>query len=113
LKGKIDGVAIRVPVANVSICELTAETEKKVDEKILNEAYKKAAEKELKGVMAYTEDPVVSIDFNRTDFSCIIDAGLTKVIEGTNVKVCGWYDNEYGYASRMVDVANFICEKGF
>jgi glyceraldehyde 3-phosphate dehydrogenase len=112
LKGKIDGVAIRVPTANVSLCELTVETEKKIDEKTLNAAYKKAAEGDLKGILVYTEEPVVSIDFNGTDSSCVIDAELTKVMEGTNVKVCGWYDNECGYASRMVDVSNMICEHG-
>ncbi len=113
LKGKIDGIAIRVPTPNVSLCELTAETEKAIDEKTLNAAYRKAAEEDLKGILVYTEDPVVSVDFNGTEYSCIIDAGLTKVMEGTNVKVFGWYDNEYGYACRMVDVANMICEHGW
>lgn len=112
LKGKIDGVAIRVPTSNVSICELTAETKKRIDEKTLNEAYKKAAEGELKGILAYSDAPVVSIDFNGTDYSSIIDSALTKVMEGNNVKVFGWYDNEYAYASRMVDVAGMICNKG-
>jgi len=113
LKGKIDGIAIRVPTSNVSICELTAETKKKTDTAALNAALKKAAEGELKGILAYTEEPVVSIDFNGTDFSCIVDAELTKVLEGTSAKICGWYDNEVGYASRMVDVAELICRKGF
>jgi glyceraldehyde 3-phosphate dehydrogenase len=113
LKGKIDGIAIRVPISNVSICELTAETKKKTDTAALNAALKKAAEGELKGILAYTEEPVVSIDFNGSDVSCIVDAELTKVLEGTSAKICGWYDNEYGYASRMVDVAELICRKGF
>jgi len=113
LKGKIDGVAIRVPTSNVSICELTVETKKKTDAATLNEVYRKAAAGELKGIMNYTEEPVVSIDFNGTDLSCTIDGQLTNVMEGNNVKVFGWYDNEYGYSCRMVDVANMICEKGF
>jgi glyceraldehyde 3-phosphate dehydrogenase len=113
LEGKIDGMAIRVPTSNVSIIELTAETKKKTDAATLNEAYRKAAGGALKGIMNYTEEPVVSIDFNGTEISCTMDGPLTKVMEGNNAKVFGWYDNEYGYSCRMVDVANMICEKGF
>ena len=113
LEGKIDGMAIRVPTSNVSICELTIQPGKNTDAETLNAAFKKAAEGDLKGVLDYTEAPLVSIDFNGTDVSCTVDSDLTKVIEGNNVKVFGWYDNEYGYASRLADVAGLICEKGF
>jgi glyceraldehyde 3-phosphate dehydrogenase len=108
LKGKLDGMAIRVPTPNVSVVDLVAETEKDVTIEQLNAALKKASENELKGIMAYTEEPLVSIDFNGNKTSSIVDALSTKVIEKNLVKVLAWYDNETGYSQRVVDLAAYI-----
>ncbi|HSN71926.1 MAG TPA: type I glyceraldehyde-3-phosphate dehydrogenase [Steroidobacteraceae bacterium] len=103
LKGKFDGFAVRVPTINVSLVDLsfTAKRATSVDE--INEAMKKAAGGPLKGVLAYTDAPLVSIDFNHDPASSTYDATMTKVIEGTLVKVCAWYDNEWGFSNRMLD----------
>jgi len=107
LKGKLHGIAIRVPTSNVSLVDLVAELGKEVSEAEVNNALKKASEGELKGILAYTEEELVSIDFNHTTLSGTVDAKNTFVIDKTLVKVCGWYDNEWGYSSRLVD----LCKK--
>jgi len=108
LKGKLDGLAIRVPTPNVSIVDLVVEVEKETGVDSVNAALKKASQGELKGILGYTEEPLVSIDFNGNTLSSIVDAATTAVIEGRMVKVLAWYDNEMGYSARMVDLAKFI-----
>jgi len=108
LKGKLDGLAIRVPTPNVSIVDLVVEVEKETGVDSVNAALKKASQGELKGILGYTEEPLVSIDFNGNTLSSIVDASTTAVIEGRMVKVLAWYDNEMGYSARMVDLAKFI-----
>lgn len=105
LAGRLDGYAMRVPTINVSTVDLTfvAERETSVDE--INRILKAASEGELKGVLAYNDEPLVSVDFNHDPASSTYDAGLTKVMEGTLVKVCAWYDNEWGFSNRMLDTA--------
>jgi glyceraldehyde 3-phosphate dehydrogenase len=103
LAGKLDGYAMRVPTINVSTVDLTfvAERDTSVDE--INSILKEASEGYLKGVLAYNDEPLVSIDFNHDPASSTYDAGLTKVMEGNLVKVCAWYDNEWGFSNRMLD----------
>ncbi len=105
LAGRLDGYAMRVPTINVSVVDLSfvAERETSVDE--INSVMKAAADGELKGILAYNDEPLVSIDFNHDPASSTYDAGLTKVMEGTLVKVCSWYDNEWGFSNRMLDTA--------
>jgi glyceraldehyde 3-phosphate dehydrogenase len=107
LKGKLDGYALRVPVPTGSATDLTVELAKEVSVVQINAALKKASEGSLKGYLTYTEDPIVSADIVTDPSSCIVDAGLTKVI-GTTAKVVGWYDNEWGYSNRLVDLIQFI-----
>ena len=104
LKGKLDGFALRVPVPDGSVVDLTAQLSRTVTVEEVNAALKKAAEGKLKGILVYTEDPLVSTDIIGTSASCIVDAGLTMVQEGNLVKVVGWYDNEWGYSNRVVDL---------
>lgn len=111
LKGKLDGLAMRVPTPNVSLVDLIAQVSKEVTEKDINEALKKASEEELKGILGYTEEPLVSIDFNGSSYSSIVDSLLTKVIEGKLVKVISWYDNEYGYSCRVRDLILYLINK--
>jgi glyceraldehyde 3-phosphate dehydrogenase len=108
LAGKIDGLSIRVPTANVSIVELTLTASRATTAEELNSALKEAANGALKGVLAYTEEQLVSIDFLGNPNSSIVDARLTQVVNGTNVKVFSWYDNEWGYSNRMVDLATLL-----
>ncbi|MGE5700055.1 MAG: type I glyceraldehyde-3-phosphate dehydrogenase [Deltaproteobacteria bacterium] len=108
LKGKLDGMAIRVPTSNVSVVDLTVEMSKAATAEEVNAAMKKAAEGPLKGILQYVDEPLVSVDFNHTSFSSEFDALSTKVIEGKMVKVLAWYDNEWGYSCRMVDLAKFV-----
>jgi glyceraldehyde 3-phosphate dehydrogenase len=103
LKGKIDGFAIRVPTINVSIVDLSFNAARKTTVEEINAAVKKAANGELKGILAYNDAPLVSVDFNHDPASSTYDATLTKVIQGTMVKVCAWYDNEWGFSNRMLD----------
>jgi glyceraldehyde 3-phosphate dehydrogenase len=110
LVGKLDGYALRVPVPTGSITDLTIETSAQVTVEQVNAAYKAAAEGPLKGILKYTEDPIVSSDIQGDPHSCIFDAGLTKVI-GTQVKVGGWYDNEWGYSNRLVDLTEYVAER--
>jgi glyceraldehyde 3-phosphate dehydrogenase len=107
LKGKLDGYALRVPVPTGSITDLTVELAKEVTADQVNAAMKKAAEGPLKGIMAYTEDPIVSSDIVTDPHSSIFDAGLTKAI-GSTVKVASWYDNEWGYSNRLVDLIGLV-----
>jgi len=108
LKGKLHGTAVRVPTPNVSLVDLTVELEKTADAATINAAFKAAANGKLKGVLAYSEDPTVSIDYNGNPHSSIFDATNTFVIDGNFAKVFAWYDNEWGFANRMVDVAKYL-----
>ncbi|HHZ20359.1 MAG TPA: type I glyceraldehyde-3-phosphate dehydrogenase [Firmicutes bacterium] len=112
LKGKLNGFAMRVPTPNVSVVDLVCEVEKPVTKEEVNAVLKAAAEGPLKGILAYTEEPLVSKDFNGNSNSSIIDALSTMVIEETMVKVVSWYDNEWGYSCRVGDLASYIAKKG-
>jgi glyceraldehyde 3-phosphate dehydrogenase len=112
LKGKLDGYAMRVPTPNVSVVDFTCETAKDVTAAEVNAALKAAAEGPLKGILAYTTDPVVSSDMMRNPNSSIVDADLTKVLGGNMLKVVAWYDNEWGYSMRVVDLVGFLAKKG-
>ena len=103
LKGKIDGFAIRVPTINVSLVDLSFTAARKTSAQEIHDAVKAAANGSLKGILAYNEQPLVSVDFNHDPASSTYDATLTKVMEGTLVKVCSWYDNEWGFSNRMLD----------
>ncbi|MGA2672677.1 MAG: type I glyceraldehyde-3-phosphate dehydrogenase [Terracidiphilus sp.] len=109
--GKLDGFAIRVPTPNVSIVDLTFIAEKPITAEALNAAFKKASEGELKGILGYDENQLVSSDFKGDKRSSILDAPLTKVV-GNSVKVLSWYDNEWGYSNRVVDLIGFLVKKG-
>jgi glyceraldehyde 3-phosphate dehydrogenase len=111
LKGKLNGMAIRVPTPNVSLVDLVVELEKEATAEEINQSFKEASEGELKGILAYTEEPLVSIDFNGTFFSAIVDGLSTMVIEKRMAKVLAWYDNEIGYARRIVDLLQYMKEK--
>jgi glyceraldehyde 3-phosphate dehydrogenase len=108
LKGKIDGMAIRVPTPNVSLVDLTVEVERSTSVEEVNRALQQAAAGPLKGILAYSDEPLVSIDFNESSYSAVADATITGVIDGTLVKVLAWYDNEYGYGARVADLALFL-----
>lgn len=108
LKGKLDGYAMRVPTPNVSVVDFVCVTEKNTTTADVNAALKAAAEGPLKGILAYTEDEVVSTDMQGNPNSSIIDAGMTKVLDGNLVKVVSWYDNEWGYSNRVVDLIPFL-----
>jgi len=103
LKGKIDGFAIRVPTINVSLVDLSFTAARKTSAQEIHDAVKAAANGSLKGILAYNDQPLVSVDFNHDPASSTYDATLTKVMEGTLVKVCSWYDNEWGFSNRMLD----------
>lgn len=105
LAGKLDGFAMRVPTINVSTVDLTFVAERATSIEEINSILKAASEGELKGVLDYNDEPLVSIDFNHNPASSTYDAGLTKIIDGTLVKVCAWYDNEWGFSNRMLDTA--------
>ncbi|AGY57464.1 type I glyceraldehyde-3-phosphate dehydrogenase [Gloeobacter kilaueensis] len=111
LKGKLDGLAFRVPTPNVSVVDLVVEVEKSTLVEQVNHVLKEAAENELKGVLAVSEIPLVSIDYRSTDVSSIVDAALTMVLKDNLVKVIAWYDNEWGYSQRVVDLAELVGEK--
>ncbi len=112
LKGKIDGLSIRVPTPNVSVVDFTAIVNKATTKEEVNAAFKTASETTLKGVLGYELAPLVSHDYNGDVRSSIIDASLTMVIDGTFVKIISWYDNESGFSNRMLDVTEFLAEKG-
>jgi glyceraldehyde 3-phosphate dehydrogenase len=113
LKGKLDGVALRVPTPNVSLVDLVVEVARPVTVNEVNGALKEASEGRLKGIMAFCEEELVSVDFTSSPFSSIVDAPLTNVIAGNLVKVFSWYDNESGYACRMRDLALYMAKKTF
>jgi glyceraldehyde 3-phosphate dehydrogenase len=108
LKGKLDGFAMRVPVSTVSVVDLVVETEKPVTAEAVNAELKKAAEGELKGILAFEEAPLVSCDFKGNNHSSIVDASLTKVLGDNMLKVVSWYDNEWGYSMRVVDLIRYM-----
>lgn len=108
LEGKMHGIAIRVPTSNVSLVDLVAKVSRKTNKEEVNSCMKRAAEGDLKGILAYCEEELVSIDFNRNPHSSILDAPSTMVLDGDMVKVLAWYDNEWGFAHRMKDVTLFI-----
>lgn len=112
LKGKLNGFAVRVPTANVSMVDLVAELKQEVTAEEINAVLKEAAEGQLKGILGYTELPLVSVDFNGCQNSSTVDALSTMVIEGSLVKVVAWYDNEWGYSNRVVDLVKYIAAKG-
>jgi len=112
LKGKLDGFSIRVPSPNVSVVDLTVLLKKKATAEEINAEIKKAAEGKMKGILGYTDEPLVSIDFNHCPLSSIFDSKITKVIDGNFVKVLAWYDNEWGYSNRVVDLIEFMMKKG-
>ncbi|MCW5982643.1 MAG: type I glyceraldehyde-3-phosphate dehydrogenase [Bryobacteraceae bacterium] len=112
LKGKLDGYAVRVPTPNVSVVDLVVELEKPASAADVNGALKEAAEGPLKGILAYTEDPVVSSDMMRNPNSSIVDGSLTKVMGNNLLKVVSWYDNEWGYSCRVVDLVTYLADKG-
>ncbi|ABB14777.1 ArsJ-associated glyceraldehyde-3-phosphate dehydrogenase [Carboxydothermus hydrogenoformans] len=112
LKGKLNGFAMRVPTPNVSVVDLVVELEKPATKEEINAALKEAAEGELKGILGYTELPLVSVDFNGNPLSSIVDGLSTMVIEDNMAKVIAWYDNEWGYSNRLVDLATYIAKKG-
>jgi glyceraldehyde 3-phosphate dehydrogenase len=104
LNGKLDGFAIRVPTINVSLVDLAFVAKRATTVEEVNNAVKQASESDLKGILEYNKDPLVSVDFNHNPASSVFDSTLTKVSEGTLVKVCSWYDNEWGFSNRMLDV---------
>ena len=112
LKGKLDGYAMRVPTPNVSVVDLVAVLDKPTTTEEVNAALKSAAQNGLKGILGYTEDPVVSSDMMHNSNSSIVDAGMTKVLDGNLAKVVSWYDNEWGYSCRVVDLIAFLAKKG-
>ncbi len=112
LKGKLNGFAMRVPTPNVSVVDLVVELEKAASAEEINAALKAAAENKLKGILQYCEEPLVSKDFNGNSHSSIVDALSTMVIEGNMAKVVAWYDNEWGYSNRVVDLIAYIAGKG-
>jgi len=112
LKGKLDGYAMRVPTPDVSVVDLVVLTSKNTTAEEVNKALEDAANGPLKGILAYTEDPVVSTDMLHNPNSSILDAGMTKVLDGNLVHVIAWYDNEWGYSMRIVDLIEFLAKKG-
>jgi glyceraldehyde 3-phosphate dehydrogenase len=111
LKGKLDGIAIRVPTPNVSVVDLTSVVMKDADEKSVNAAMKAAAEGPLKGILEYSEAPLVSVDLNGNPHSSIFDSPLTKVLDQRLVKIFSWYDNEWGYSNRLADVTAYVAKR--
>lgn len=112
LEGRLDGISVRVPTPNVSLTDLTAELEKDASADDINAAFQKAANGSLKGILAYSEEPLVSADFKGNPHSSIVDAPFTKVVGGDTVKVLSWYDNEWGFSCRVKDLIHFIADKG-
>ena len=110
LKGRLDGIAIRVPTANVSVVDLVAELEKPASVDAVNEAFRASAAGPLKDILAYTEEPLVSVDFNGNPHSAIVDGACTAMIDGALVKVLAWYDNEWGYSCRVRDLIRYMAK---
>jgi glyceraldehyde 3-phosphate dehydrogenase len=112
LKGRMDGIAMRVPTPNVSVVDLAVLVERKTSTDEVNAAFKAAADGPMKGILQYVDEPLVSIDFRGNAHSSMIDAPYTKVMDGDFIKVLAWYDNEWGYSSRCVDLLRFVVKKG-
>jgi len=112
IQGKLDGVAFRVPVPTVSLCDFVADLNKEVTVEQINKAFKDAANGKLKGILEYCEEPLVSIDFKGNQHSSILDAPSTMVLAGNMVKVLAWYDNEWGYSCRLADLVIYVLSKG-
>jgi glyceraldehyde 3-phosphate dehydrogenase len=112
LKGKFDGISVRVPTPNVSLVDVVMDLEKETTAEEVNRAFKDAANEELRGILAFSEEPLVSIDFRGNPNSSIVDAEYTKVIGGRMLKVLSWYDNEWGYSCRVRDLIKYIAGKG-
>lgn len=108
LNGKLHGMALRVPTPNVSLVDLVVDVEKEVTVEEVNNIFEKAANEEMKGIIKYSEDPLVSIDYATTDYSAIIDGLSTIVMEDKKIKILAWYDNEWGYSARVVDLAKYV-----
>ncbi|ASJ56017.1 type I glyceraldehyde-3-phosphate dehydrogenase [Brevibacillus formosus] len=113
LKGKLNGFAMRVPTPNVSVVDLVVELKTDATVEEINNALKEAAEGPLKGILGYSEEPLVSSDYNGNPASSTIDALSTMVLEGNMVKVVSWYDNEWGYSNRVVDLCHYVAQRGF
>jgi len=112
LQGKFNGLAIRVPTSTVSIVDFTAELDEMVTKEVINKTFKRASETDLKGILGYSDEPLVSIDYKGTHYSGVVDGLSTDVIGDNMVKVLAWYDNEWGYASRLVDLVDYMREQG-
>jgi glyceraldehyde 3-phosphate dehydrogenase len=112
LKGKFDGISVRVPTPNVSLVDVVMDLEKETTAEEVNRAFKDAANEELRGILDFSEEPLVSVDFKRNSNSSIVDAEYTKVIGGRMLKVLSWYDNEWGYSCRVRDLIKYISSKG-
>ena len=112
LKGKFDGISVRVPTPNVSLVDVVIEVEKETTTEEVNKALKDAANEELEGILAFSEEPLVSSDFKQNSNSSIVDAEYTKVIGGNLIKILSWYDNEWGYSCRVRDLVKYIAGKG-
>jgi glyceraldehyde 3-phosphate dehydrogenase len=112
LKGKFDGISVRVPTPNVSLVDVVMQVEKETSTEEVNRVLKDAANEELNGILAFSEEPLVSVDFKRNSNSSIVDAEYTKVIGGHLVKILSWYDNEWGYSCRVRDLIKYIADKG-
>lgn len=111
MAGKLNGIALRVPTPNVSIVDLVAQVSKKTITEELNDVLKNASETNMKGILGYTEEPLVSVDFRKTNVSATIDSQLSLVMDGDMIKVIAWYDNEWGYSQRVVDLAELVASK--
>ena len=112
LKGKFDGISVRVPTPNVSLVDVVMDLEKDTTAEEVNRAFKDAANEELRGILEFCEEPLVSVDFRKNPNSSIVDAEYTKVIGGRMLKVLSWYDNEWGYSCRVRDLIKYIASKG-
>jgi glyceraldehyde 3-phosphate dehydrogenase len=112
IKGRLDGIAMRVPTPNVSVVDLAVLVDKKTSKEEVNAAFKGAADGKLKGILEYTDDELVSVDFRGNPHSSILDSSYTAVMDGDFVKVLSWYDNEWGYSSRCVDLLRYLVKKG-
>ncbi|RDX69084.1 Glyceraldehyde-3-phosphate dehydrogenase A, chloroplastic, partial [Mucuna pruriens] len=110
LKGKLNGIALRVPTPNVSVVDLVVQVSKKTFAEEVNAAFRESAEKELNGILSVCDEPLVSVDFRCTDVSSTVDSSLTMVMGDDMVKVIAWYDNEWGYSQRVVDLADIVAQ---
>ncbi|MFD2211128.1 glyceraldehyde-3-phosphate dehydrogenase [Virgibacillus halophilus] len=108
LQGKLHGMSLRVPTPNVSLVDLVVDVKEQVTAETVNEAFRQAANNSLKGILHYSDEPLVSIDYTSTDYSAIVDGLSTMVMEGNKMKVLAWYDNEWGYSKRVIDLAKYI-----